>query len=211
MAHSSWVHFLAQAAVLVPAFLVSVSFHEFSHALVAYLLGDSTAKEKGRLTLNPFAHVDPMGLLFLVLFRVGWANPVPMDQSRFKHPRLYAVLTAFAGPLSNFLLAFFCLLCIKYLPTHLMSAAVSVTFLQIFQATASVNIMLGVFNILPIPPLDGSHVLIALLINRFPRFIQILYRYSLFILLFIFMLPPTRKFLAFLIMHVEQIIKSLVF
>ncbi len=211
MINSSWVHFLAQAAILVPAFLISVSFHEFCHALVATLLGDDTAKRLGRLTLNPLAHIDPMGLLFLVLFRIGWANPVPMDQRNFKYPRLFAIITAIAGPLSNFFLAIVALLALKYLPVSLMSATVYVTFTQILQATASVNIMLGVFNILPIPPLDGSHILIALLINKFPKFVAIMYRYSLFILLLIFMLPQTRAVLIFLITYCEQLLRNLIF
>lgn len=208
---SSWLHFWAQAAVMLPAFLISVSFHEFSHAFTATILGDDTAKRKGRLTLNPLAHIDPLGLLFLLIFRIGWANPVPMNHRHFKYPRLFAIITALAGPLSNFLLAIVCFVIIKYFPETYFHPAVSLTFLQIFTATAYINIMLGVFNALPIPPLDGSHILIALLINHFPRFVTWLYRYSLLILLFLFLLPHTHNMLIVLITHVEHFIKSLVF
>src|SRR5579862_6695784 len=102
---SNTSHFLASIAIMLPAFLLSLSFHEFSHALAATLFGDNTPKKQGRLTLNPLAHVDPLGLLCLLLFRIGWAKPVIFDQHNFKYPKLYSVLTALAGPCSNFVLA----------------------------------------------------------------------------------------------------------
>ena len=102
-----FIHSLAFFLQLIPAFLIVLSVHECAHAFTALLLGDDTAKKMGRLTLNPLAHIDPMGLLFLIIFRIGWAKPVRFDQRNFKHPRLYSVLTAFAGPVSNFVLAFF--------------------------------------------------------------------------------------------------------
>lgn len=207
----SLVNYLAQAAIILPAFLLAVSFHEFCHALMATLLGDNTAKRLGRLTLNPMAHVDPLGLFFLVFFRIGWANPVPMDQRNFKYPRLYAIITAMAGPFSNFFLAIISLLLIKFFPVVFINQTVTATCIQILAATASINIMLGVFNILPIPPLDGSHILIALLVNRFPRFVGWIYRYSLLILIALFMLPPTRQLLFFLITYTENFIRSLIF
>ena len=105
MAHA-FVEFVAQAAIMLPAFLIALTFHEFCHALMATYLGDPTARRAGRLTLNPVAHVDPFGLLFLVLFRIGWAKPVPFDQRNFKYPKLYSILTALAGPASNLFLAF---------------------------------------------------------------------------------------------------------
>jgi Zn-dependent protease len=209
--HSSLIDFLAQAAILLPAFLIAVSFHEFAHALTASLLGDDTAKNRGRLTLNPLAHIDIMGLFFLLLFRIGWANPVPMNYDNFKHPRIYSILTALAGPFSNFILAFFFFVLINHFPETLFNPAVTNSLVQILSATAYVNIMLGVFNILPIPPLDGSHILTSIFINKYPRVIMWIYRYSLIILLLIFMLPPTRVMLIKLIFYTEQLIKSLVF
>lgn len=209
--NADMMNFFAQVAITLPAFLVAVSFHEFSHALVATLLGDDTAKKLGRLTLNPLAHVDPLGLFCLIVFRIGWANPVPMDQRNFKYPRIYSVLTALAGPASNFILAIASFLLIRFFPASLCSEAVTVISIQILSATASINIMLGVFNILPIPPLDGSHILMALLIKPFPRAVDWLYRYSLLILLALFMLPQTRLLLFFLITHTETYIKNLIF
>lgn len=207
---TDWTIFLAQVSILIPAFLVSLSFHEFFHAFTAYILGDDSAKKAGRLTLNPLAHIDFFGLLFLVLFRIGWARPVPFNNKNFKYPRLYSVLTALAGPLANLTLALVLFYAIKYFPTYLFSDAVSLTFLQIFEATAYVNIMLGVFNLIPIPPLDGSHIITMLLIKRYPQAVWWLYRYAFIILLILIFLPPTRELLLTLINFCEFFLKKLV-
>lgn len=209
--NQEWLRFFSQAAILMPAFLISVSFHECAHAFVALLFGDDTAKKAGRLTLNPMAHLDVMGLLFLIVFRIGWATPVPMDQRNFRHPRVYAIITALAGPVSNFLLAYACFLGLHHFPESWFAPYVTATFVQIFTATAYVNIMLGVFNLLPIPPLDGGHMITALLINRYPDAVVWLYRYSFFILLMLFLLPVTRDFLGQLMVVTGDIIKIFVF
>lgn len=207
----AFADFFAQLAILIPAFLVALSFHEFFHAFVAYLCGDDTAKREGRMTINPLAHVDFFGLLCLVLFRIGWAKPVPFDNRNFKYPKLYAVLTALAGPFANFLMALMLFYVMRYFPAHLFSPAISLTLFQIFEATAYVNIMLGVFNLLPIPPLDGSHVITMLLVDKFPNFVLWLYRYSFILLLFLIFFPPTYKLLIKLILIAELLLKSLVF
>src|SRR4029079_1705391 len=143
MMQPSLAHYLAQAAIILPAFLLAVSFHEFCHALMATLPGDNTAKKLGRLTLNPLAQVDLLGLLCLIVFRIGWANPVPMDQRNFRYPRLYSIITALAGPCSNFFLAIVALLLIKFFPDVFINQTVTATCIQILSATASINIMLG--------------------------------------------------------------------
>jgi Zn-dependent protease len=201
---------LADAAILLPAFLAALSFHEFFHALAATLLGDPTPKRLGRLTINPIAHIDWMGLLFLFLFKIGWAKPVIFDNRNFKYPRLYSIITAFAGPLANFILALISMYVLKYLPSLGLSPVAMLTFIQIFQALTYVNIMLGVFNILPIPPLDGSHVLMVFLVDKYPHIINWFYRYSIFILLLLFLLPQTRMLFIYLIMFAEAILQSLV-
>jgi Zn-dependent protease len=208
---SPLVTFLAHAAIMLPAFLLAISFHEFSHALVAHWLGDDTAKQHGRLTINPLAHIDMLGLLFLLIFRIGWANPVPMDYRNFKHPRMYAIIAALAGPCSNFLLAYVCFMAIAHFPAQLFAPAVGVSFIQVLTATADINIMLGAFNIIPIPPLDGSHIVSSLIIERYPHIVAWLYRYSLFILIMLFMMPPFQTMLFSLFNYTEQILKSLVF
>jgi Zn-dependent protease len=201
----------ADVAIMLPAFLAALSFHEFFHALAATILGDPTPKRLGRLTLNPMAHIDWMGLLFLFIFRIGWAQPVVFDNRNFKHPRLYSVLTALSGPLANFILALASLYVIKYLSCLGLGATAMMTFMQIFRAIAYVNIMLGVFNLLPIPPLDGSHILTVFFADKYPEIVGWFYRYSIFILLFLFLLPQTRLLFIYLIMTAESILQCLVF
>ncbi|MFH1644223.1 MAG: site-2 protease family protein [bacterium] len=211
MMNSSFLEIFAQMAMIIPAFLLALSFHEFAHALTATILGDDTAKKSGRLTLNPFAHVDPMGLLFLLIFRVGWAKPVPFNYNNFKRPKLYSILTGLAGPVANFILAIVCFILIRFFPEHFFPMALTKSFIQILEATAYINVMLGVFNLLPIPPLDGSHVITALFSARYPQFVFWLYQYSMIILIFLLFFPVTYRWLALLINYVYFFLRALVF
>jgi Zn-dependent protease len=188
----SLLNILAQLALIIPAFLLAVTVHEFSHAAVADALGDETPRKAGRYSLNPFKHVDPMGLLFLVLFRVGWAQPVPFNPNNFRHPRFYGILTGLAGPLSNFCLALIFLYFTKYLPTSLLPIAAIMSAYQLFNTIVYVNIMLGVFNLLPIPPLDGSHVVYALLPKALHSIYFFIARYAIFIFIILFYFPSIR-------------------
>ncbi|MBM3886766.1 site-2 protease family protein [Candidatus Dependentiae bacterium] len=183
---ATWI---ASISIMVPVFLISLSVHEFSHAIAATFLGDSTPRKQGRLTLNPLAHIDLLGLLFLILVRIGWAKPVIFDARNFKHPKTYSLLTAFIGPLSNFVMALASMYTLKLLPTVILPIAVNKTFTQIFQAMVGINIMLGVFNLLPIPPLDGGHLLMVFLNEYAPEAAEWVYRYSFFILLAFLLLP----------------------
>jgi Zn-dependent protease len=132
------------------ALLLAITVHEFSHAWVANYLGDSTPKRAGRVTLNPLAHLDPLGTIMLLLVRFGWGKPVPINPNNFKNPRLGSALTAVAGPVSNFLLA--SLLAFIYTVAGLSGS----TFGTFIVLTIYMNLVLMVFNLLPIPPLDGS-------------------------------------------------------
>ena len=152
------------------ALLITLTVHEAAHALVAYYLGDPTAKIKGRLTLNPVAHLDLMGsMLFLVTQKIGWGKPVPVNPRNFKHPVRDSALTALAGPMSNFILAFFVALPWKYLGPYLDGHALGEAFLMILVMTFHVNIFLGVFNLFPFPPLDGSKILGLIVPKGFHR------------------------------------------
>ncbi len=174
--------FWIQGLILLPSFLIALTFHEFSHAWMASFLGDDTAKRMGRLSLNPLVHIDPFGLLFLLIFRIGWARPVIFNPNNFRYPRIYSILTGLAGPFSNFILAVIFLNIYKYtLSLKLISAMVN--------ATIYVNVMLGVFNLLPLPPLDGSHVLYALIPESYKYIYFMFSRYYLFILILLFMNP----------------------
>lgn len=143
--------------------LLCITLHELSHGYVAFRLGDSTAKDRGRLTLNPIKHLDPMGLLMMLVFHVGWAKPVPVNMFRFQNPKRGMALTALAGPMSNLLITmvFLFLFGAVYIPFS--QSAVGRYFLQMLELTASISLGLAVFNLLPIPPLDGSKILFSVL------------------------------------------------
>lgn len=149
---------------------------------MAYRLGDNTAKDAGRLTLNPIKHIDIMGLLMMVVFKFGWAKPVPVNMNNFKNPKSGMAITALAGPVSNLLLSAFLLLIygFAYVPLESQSTLQAV-LLQTLSTTAYLSCALAIFNLFPIPPLDGSKVLFALLpeksyyvLMRYERFGMIL-------------------------------------
>ena len=159
--------------ILILAFCVlfSLSVHEFSHGFAAYAVGDKTAKYSGRLSLNPFAHLDPFGAICLFLFGFGWAKPVPVNPWNFKNKKGGMILTALAGPFSNFLLAFIAMVIYTLLGgLRFSSASFGFTLASVFYELAyymiMINLGLGLFNLIPIPPLDGSKVLTAILPER---------------------------------------------
>ena len=147
--------------LLIPVLLFALVFHEFSHGWVANKLGDPTAKYAGRLTLNPIAHLDMMGSLMILFVGFGWAKPVPVDSRYLASPRTDMMKIAFAGPASNLLLAFIAGLFIRF-TGNLGSLS---TMLMMF---TQINIMLAVFNMIPIPPLDGSQIFSGLMIRKNP-------------------------------------------
>ena len=148
---------------VIPA-LVCITFHEVSHGFVAYKLGDSTAKDAGRLTLNPIRHIDIFGLLMMVVFKFGWAKPVPINMNNFKNPKGGMAITALAGPVSNILLASIILLVYGLLYTPLANAGkLGAVVSQMLLTTAYLSCALAIFNIIPISPLDGSKVLFSFL------------------------------------------------
>ncbi len=151
--------------IALPGILWAMTVHEFAHALVAYRLGDPTPRITGRLTLNPLAHLDVLGFITLLLVHFGWAKPVVINPRNFKKlgPRWGEVLVAVAGPLANFLSAFFLLLFLKYFPITSLPASISEPLFLMAKYAVFINVAFGVFNLLPIPPLDGSKVLEAFL------------------------------------------------
>lgn len=140
--------------ISLPIILVTITVHECAHAKVADLLGDPTPRLAGRLTLNPISHLDPIGFLALLFVRIGWAKPVPINPYNFADPKKGSLLVSLAGPLSNFLLAF--IIARLY---HLLPLAYGDIWSAIIQYAVWINLSLGVFNLIPVPPLDGSHVL----------------------------------------------------
>lgn len=157
--------FLYEYGIIVLASMLCIMFHEVSHGVVAYRLGDPTAKNAGRLTFNPLRHIDIWGLVMMAVFKFGWAKAVPVDMRNFKHPVRDMAITAAAGPVSNLILAFLAL-CVRaglmyfYFQTYSALLEVLILFCEY---TAILSVGLAVFNVIPIPPLDGSKVLNALL------------------------------------------------
>ena len=157
---------LIDGLLVVIAAVLSITIHETCHGYVAWRLGDPTAKRAGRLTLNPLKHIDIVGLVLLAVAKFGWAKPVPVDMRYFRHPKRGMALTALAGPVSNVLLALAALLIRSVLLFFLWKSGESALLWYLIDLTAYLAIIsagLAVFNIFPIPPLDGSKVLFSLL------------------------------------------------
>ncbi len=174
---STMTNTLIELLIRVPAVLICLSVHEAAHGFAANALGDPTAKNAGRLTLDPLRHLDPIGTLCLFFFRVGWAKPVPINTRYFKHPRRDIALTALAGPVSNFILALIALFgCQLFMMS---SNSIMVALGLLCYTTALMSIGLGIFNLIPVPPLDGSKVLFSFLpyqielkFTRYQQYIQ---------------------------------------
>lgn len=154
---------LVRALVLFTAFPV----HESAHALTAHWLGDDTAKDQGRISLNPFKHINLFGALFMLFVGVGAAKPVPINASKFKKPKVGMAVSALAGPVSNLLLAYLSMILYRFLYSisYLNGSDLSI-LLYVFQYAAILNIGLAVFNLLPIPPLDGSRIVTMFLPDK---------------------------------------------
>jgi len=179
--------YLFRLLLMMPIALISLSVHESAHGYVSYKLGDPTARNLGRITLNPFKHFDLLGFICMVIARVGWAKPVPVNARYYKNPRVGMALTAAAGPVSNLLLAFIgvfgseCAF-LWLLATDVESQIfiVAITVYNFFMLFALCNISLAIFNLIPIPPFDGSRILYVFLppkyyfgIMKYERYIMI--------------------------------------
>ncbi|MFC1867940.1 site-2 protease family protein [Thermodesulfobacteriota bacterium] len=173
---------IAEWIIRIPVLLFAITIHEYSHGKAAFSLGDPTAKNAGRLTLNPISHIDPLGAICLFLFHFGWAKPVPVNIGYFQNKRRDTILMALSGPMSNIAMAFVTGIFIRhfFLPWEI--------YLKILFYMILMNIGLGLFNLIPLPPLDGSHVLE----NILPHGVSVKYRqigrYAPFILIGVLLL-----------------------
>ncbi len=174
----------------VPGLLLALTFHEFSHGMVAYKLGDPTPERAGRLTLNPLAHLDVMGTIALFLFHFGWAKPVPINPHFLRNPKRDMIFIAIAGPAANFILAIIAGIIVKILSTIGQSGTI-LWYMMVY--TMDINVILMAFNLIPIPPLDGSKILFGLT-NINPRTIYNLERMGPMILLGIIILGSMSGF-----------------
>lgn len=151
--------YLLSKLLFLPGILLGISIHEFSHGYAAYKMGDNTAQLQGRLTLNPMKHLDPMGFMCLLLFGFGWAKPVMINSRNFKNPRRDDAIVSLAGPLANFFVAFLFTFFMKLAYTFLPYTLLGQIVFEVLRSTVHINLVLMVFNLLPIPPLDGHHIL----------------------------------------------------
>lgn len=179
--------FLMEIIAGLPGLVIAMVIHEYSHARVAYALGDYTPRMQGRLTLNPAAHVDPIGLLMLFVAHFGWAKPVQINPMNFSNPRRDDILVSLAGPASNLIVAFIALIILVLMAKF--DFPLSEGLLVVFNLIIIYNINFAIFNMLPIPPLDGSHILRNLLPYELARAYEGLERYSFIFLILIIATP----------------------
>jgi Zn-dependent protease len=187
------VGFFSRLVLQIPALLVAVTVHELAHALVADRLGDPTARRLGRITLNPLPHIDPLGALAFVLAGFGWAKPVPVNAQNLRHPVRDMAWVAAAGPLSNFTVAFVALVAVRLL------SRLGGTLPFVIEPLAGVlfwtyvfNLALGIFNLIPLPPLDGGHFLPYFFPRASWSFIHQLEQVGPFLLILLVMTGATR-------------------
>ena len=176
---SQGIYYLIRALVA----LVAIPFHECGHALAAWLLGDDTAKRQGRLSMNPLAHFDLLGTLCMVFAGVGWAKPVSTDPRNFKNPKWGMALTALAGPAANLLLAYLGMVAWKILYYWAPTTMITIFAARFLQYLVMMDVGLAVFNLIPIPPLDGSKVLAVLLPDRAYSWLMRYERFGMLLLL----------------------------
>lgn len=172
--------------LVVVASLLCITIHETCHGLVAYWLGDPTAKRSGRLTLNPIKHVDPLGLIMMAVLKFGWAKPVPVDMRRFRKPRRDMALTALAGPFSNLVLALLALLLrsvVWFFFIQYQNSGLLANMVLFLEYVAILSAGLAIFNLIPISPLDGSKIIFSLLPDRAYQWLLHYERYGMFLLL----------------------------
>ncbi len=172
----------------LPGLIIAMALHEYAHARVAVAMGDFTPKLTGRLTLNPLAHLDPIGLLMLLVARFGWAKPVMVNPSNFRNRRWGEVFVALAGPGANFAVAFAAMAVLIFL-TQVMDLSLSMGVRSVLWLILVYNVNFGIFNLIPLPPLDGSRVLMAFLSPQQQYKLVGLERYSFLILIVLLVTP----------------------
>ena len=196
---------LVQTLKFLPGIIVGLTLHEFSHAYVAHRCGDSTSKDQGRITLNPLKHIDPLGFIMFIFAGFGWAKPVQFNEQNLRNPKRDVILIALAGPLSNALIAMVLSVIFSMIFLHAQfnqSPSMQVVS-EIFLSAIYINWALFIFNLIPLPPLDGSHLLLSQF-KKYPVLYNGLYRYGSFLLFGLILASFVTKINFFPIMPVIQ-------
>jgi len=198
--------------MFLPVFLISLAIHEFSHAYAAFHYGDTTAKNAGRLTLNPFKHLDLIGSVLMPLisfasgaFLIGWAKPVPINPNNFENKRMNDAVVSFAGPFSNLFIAFILSISASIIDEHFSTMQYAGRILQLLNMGTYFNVFLFVFNLLPIPPLDGSHILYDIFPNRLMARYLSFSAYG-FIILILFIYSPLWSYVVKIVNFIYNVI-----
>ena len=173
---------LQMILIIAPPILLALTFHECAHAYVAYRLGDPTAKNLGRLTLNPLAHLDIIGTIMVFIIHIGWAKPVPVNPMNFKNPKKDLLWVSLAGPLANIFLAFVFGILFRTLHTTAQNPLAEIIKVMIIYGVL-INLILAFFNIIPLPPLDGSKILAGIIPSEYESSFEQFMKYGHFILL----------------------------
>lgn len=202
------MNIIQQIIILAPPLLFALTIHEYSHGLVAYRLGDPTARNLGRLTLNPLKHLDPLGVLAFIIMKIGWAKPVPVNPRYFRNPLKDMIWVALAGPAANVMTAIASSLLAQFLVIFaaFIPQAILFPLFQMVGASIWINIILAVFNLLPIPPLDGSKVVMGILPARQAASFAKLEPFGFIILLALFYTGILQKVLTPIIGLAERMI-----
>lgn len=171
---------LTESLKIIPAAVIGLTVHEFSHAYTAYKLGDNTAKLDGRLTLNPLKHIDWMGFFLIVIAGFGWAKPVVFNPDNLKHKHRDEILISLAGPFSNFIVAilFFVLARLLYINEFFSATKFGLEIVNMIMIWGVINFSLFIFNLIPLPPLDGSHLYLTFLKEIHPKLMMNIYTYG---------------------------------
>ena len=192
-----------QFLYILPAIIIGLTVHEWAHAYAAYRLGDPTARNAGRMTLNPLAHIDLFGFAMLLLVGFGWAKPVPVNSRYFKHFKRDDIIVSLAGITMNILVAF--VFSFVYVAGFLKwGLGTNDAFTSIIGSIISINLALAIFNLIPIYPLDGSHVAESLLMRKIPRVFMFLRQYGQIILLGLIISGATSFVLGYLITGISS-------